>query len=301
MAPPRKRRPGYNRKAQYGLFASYVIAISGAIASLFLVVIAAADPAGFSILRGIVAEATRPISVSMRSMVQTVGSLDEIVSAYINAGSQNISLRRQVDANRTKLIEADATMQENIRLKGLLKIANEDTGIVAAGRLISSTASNSRRIARLDIGTREGVHTGMPVRAPEGLVGRVLWASPNTSDVLLLMDSENVVPVRRTRDNVPGISQGLDDGTVEIRALNAERSPFKPGDVFVTSGIGGIYRPNIPVAIVIRIVGDRTIALPLANPGRVELVAVQHSFQPPEQLSAPQAPAQPAPAAAAAP
>jgi rod shape-determining protein MreC len=285
MAPPRKRRPGYDRKAQYGLFASYVIAITGAIAALFVVILSAADPAGFTVLRGAVAEVTRPVSSTMRSAVLTVGSLDEIIAAYFNAGHQNITLRREVDANRTRLIEAEAILQENVRLKKLLRLVDEDEGVVATGRLISSSSTNSRRLARLDIGARQGVATGMPVRAPEGLVGRVLWTSANTADVLLLVDAENVVPVRRTRDNIPALSRGLDDGTVEIRALNADRNPFRPGDIFVTSGIGGIYRPNIPVAVVARVAGDYAVAIPLANPGRAELVAVQHPFHRPEALA----------------
>ncbi|MFT3966886.1 MAG: rod shape-determining protein MreC [Sphingobium sp.] len=284
MAPPRKRRPGYDRKAQYGLFASYVVAIVGAIAALLLVIISAADPAGFSVLRAGVAEATRPVSTAARSLVLTIGNIDEIIGAYINAGTQNISLRREAEASRTKLIEADALRQENIRLKRLLRLADEEGDVIASGHLVSSTATSSRRLARLDIGSRQGVQSGMPVRAAEGLVGRVLWTGLNTADVLLLVDNENVVPVRRAKDNIPGISRGMDDGTVEIRALNAERNPFHPGDIFVTSGIGGIYRPNIPVAIVARIEGDRAVAIPLANPGRVEMVVVQRTFQTAEAL-----------------
>lgn len=279
MAPPRKRRPGYDRKAQYGLFASYVIAIIGAIAALLLVVISAADPAGFAVLRAGVAEVTRPVSATLRSMVLTIGNLDEVAGSYINAGTQNITLRRQVETTRTRLIEADAIRQENIRLKRLLRLADEEGDVVASGHLVSSSSSSSRRLARLDVGSRRGVHSGMPVRAAEGLVGRILWVGLNTADVLLLVDSENVVPVRRAKDNIPGISRGLDDGTVEIRALNAERNPFRPGDVFVTSGIGGVYRPNIPVAVAARVEGDRAIAIPLANPGRVELAVVQRTFQ----------------------
>lgn len=282
MAPPSSRRPGYDRKAQYGLFATYVIAIVGAIVSLLLLVVSIADPAGFNALRAAGNEITRPVAAGLRALVMGVGNIDEQIAAYINAGSQNAALRRQVDANRTKLIEADAIRQENIRLKSLLRLTETDAGTVAAGHLINSTASSAARVARLDIGSGNGVQSGMPVRAPEGLVGRVLRTGPNTADVLLLVDEGNVVPVRRTTDNIPGISSGRGDGTVEIRALNTERNPFKPGDIVVTSGIGGIYRPNIPVAIVARLQGDRAIAIPLANPGRVELIVVQRPFRPEE-------------------
>jgi len=297
MAPPSSRRPGYDRKAQYGLFATYVIAIVGAIVSLLLLVVSIADPAGFNALRAAGNEITRPVAAALRALVMGVGNIDEQIAAYINAGSQNAALRRQVDANRTKLIEADAIRQENIRLKSLLRLTETDAGTVAAGHLINSTASSAARVARLDIGSGNGVQSGMPVRAPEGLVGRVLRTGPNTADVLLLVDEGNVVPVRRTTDNIPGISSGRGDGTVEIRALNTERNPFKPGDIVVTSGIGGIYRPNIPVAIVARLQGDRAIAIPLANPGRVELIVVQRPFRPEEAAPRADAPAGEAPPA----
>ncbi len=286
MAPPSNRRPGYNRKAQYGLFASYVVAMVGAIVALLLLIISISDPTGFAALRSGAAEVIRPISSSMRALVVGVGNVDEAVSAYISAGSQNAALRRQVEANRTRLIEADAIKQENIRLRRLLRLAEADTGVVAAGHLISSTTSSTARMALLDIGTRDGVMPGMPVRAAEGLVGRIIRAGPNSSDVLLLIDEGNVVPVRRTSDNIPGISSGRGDGTLQIRALNTERNPFKPGDIVTTSGIGGVYRANIPVAIVARLEGDRAVAIPLANPSRVELVVVQPQFRPAEAARA---------------
>ena len=286
MAPPSNRRPGYNRKAQYGLFASYVVAMVGAIVALLLLIISISDPTGFAALRSGAAEVIRPISSSMRALVVGVGNVDEAVSAYISAGSQNAALRRQVEANRTRLIEADAIKQENIRLRRLLRLAEADTGVVAAGHLISSTTSSTARMALLDIGTRDGVMPGMPVRAAEGLVGRIIRAGPNSSDVLLLIDEGNVVPVRRTSDNIPGISSGRGDGTLQIRALNTERNPFKPGDIVTTSGIGGVYRANIPVAIVARLEGDRAVAIPLANPSRVELVVVQTQFRPAEAARA---------------
>ncbi len=282
MAPQSKRRPGYDRKAQYGLFASYVIAIAGALVGLVLLAISILDPPGFSALRSAGAEITRPVSGNLRKLVVGIGNIDEAVAAYISAGSQNAALRRQVDANRTRLIEAEAIRQENLRLKRLLRLTETEIGIAAAGHLISSASSSTARVARLDVGHKQGVRAGMPVRAPEGLVGRVIRSGPNTADVLLLIDEGNIVPVRRTSDNIPGISSGRGDGTIEIRALNTERNPFKPGDVVVTSGIGGLYRPNIPVGVVARLENDNAIAIPFANPSRVELVVVQTPFRPVE-------------------
>jgi rod shape-determining protein MreC len=297
MARPPRRRPGVNRRAQYGLFASYVITIVGATAGLLLVLLSKADPAGFAVIRTAAGEATRPVATTLKVMISGIGSVDETASAYIRAGSQNAALRRQVEANRAKLIEAEAVAQENVRLKKLLNLAEASHAEVATARLISSSSTISRRLARMSAGTAQGVRVGMPVRAPEGLVGRVLIAGPNSADVLLITDSQNIVPVRRAKDNMAGISTGRDDGTLEIRPLSAGANPFKPGDIIVTTGTGGLYSPNIPVAVVVAEREDIAIAVPLASPARVEMVMVERTYdanipvpQPPVPVNADAAP-----------
>ncbi|PZU06028.1 MAG: rod shape-determining protein MreC [Sphingobium sp.] len=279
MARPPSRRPGINRRAQYSLFASYVVAVAGAAAGLLLVVIAIFDPSGFSALRIAASEVTRPASVAMKSMVSGVSSIDDVLAGYWRAGSQNVTLRRQVEADRNRIIEAKAIAQENIRLKKLLKLVDQDNSDLLTARLIASSASSARRFARLNAGSWQGVRPGMPVRAPEGLIGRVHGVTPNSSDVLLLTDTSNIVPVRRASDNIPAISTGLGDGSLEIRALTAGRNPFKPGDLLVTSGIGGVYQPNVPVAVVVRAQGEIAYGVPLANPARVDAVVVERVFE----------------------
>ncbi|NWK95936.1 rod shape-determining protein MreC [Sphingobium lactosutens] len=279
MARPPSRRPGINRKAQYSLFASYVVAVAGAAAGLLLVVVAIFDPTGFAGLRTATAELTRPVSAGLKNMVSGVNSVDEVLASYWRAGSQNVALRRQVEADRNRIIDAKAVKQENTRLKKLLRLVDEDQSDLLTARLISSSSSSARRFARLNAGRWQGVRPGMPVRAAEGLIGRVHSTTPNTAEVLLLTDTGNIVPVRRANDSVPAISTGAGDGSLEIRALSAGRNPFKPGDLLVTSGIGGIYQPNIPVAVVVRVEGEIAWGFPLANPSRVDAVVVERAFE----------------------
>jgi rod shape-determining protein MreC len=292
MARPPSRRPGLNRKAQYSLFASYVVAVTGAAIGLLLVIVAIFDPTGFTGIRAATAELTRPVSAGLKNMVSGVSSVDEVLAAYWRAGSQNVALRRQVEADRNRIIEAKAVAQENARLKKLLKLVDEDASQLLTARLISSSSSSARRFARLNAGRWQGVLPGMPVRATEGLIGRVHSTTPNTSDVLLLTDTGSIVPVRRASDNIPAISTGAGDGSLEIRALSAGRNPFKPGDLLVTSGIGGIYQPNIPVAVIVRVQGEIAWGFPLANPSRVDAVVVERAF---EQVVTRPGPAAPVP------
>ena len=65
MAPPNYRRPGFSKRAQYSIFASYLLGILGAVMGLLLLLISFIDPQGFSALRTIGAEAVAPISKSL--------------------------------------------------------------------------------------------------------------------------------------------------------------------------------------------------------------------------------------------
>src|SRR3546814_2801570 len=70
MAPPKNRRPGFSRRAQYGLFLGYVIAVAGALVGAILLVVSAIDPTGFASLRMAAAEATAPVSTAFSSVTR---------------------------------------------------------------------------------------------------------------------------------------------------------------------------------------------------------------------------------------
>jgi rod shape-determining protein MreC len=118
------------------------------------------------------------------------------------------------------------------------------------------------------------------VRGPDGLVGRVLEAGRWAARVLLVTDGASNVPVRLVRDGTPAIAVGRGDGTIELRTLEVGANPFRVGDVLVTSGIGGIFPPNIPVARVVRLQGDTAFARPIEDPGRADFAIVQRVYQP---------------------
>src|SRR3546814_13849139 len=136
-------------------------------------------------------------------MVSGIGSADEHIVAYVRAGSQNAALRRQVEANRTRIIEAAAIEQENRRLKKLLKLVETEDDEVVAARMISSTSSRTRRFARLSAGRSQGVTPGPPVSAPAVRVGRIYEARHNTAKLLIIDASEETVPVQHNRDHLP--------------------------------------------------------------------------------------------------
>ena len=185
--------------------------------------------------------------------------------------------------------EVTGLRQENERLKAVLRLAEGDTEPVAVARLIGSTSSSVRRIGYISAGRNDGVRPGKPVTSPTGLVGRVLETCARSARVLLLTDTESMVPVRRSTDNTVAFAEGRSDGSLRLRLVNLGINPIKKGDVFVTSGAGGLFRPNIAVAVAQEITRDGAIAQLLSNPAATDVVVVEPIWQRPavEALTAP--------------
>lgn len=294
MAPPPNRRSGYSRRAQYGTFFGYIAGIVGALIGGGFLIVSILDHDTFAPLRGVAADAAAPAGRVVAGGRAGTQGVFEVLRGYVFAGTRMAKLERELAEAKTRLIEAQATSEENARLKALLGLAQEDSRPVAVARLVAATGSSSRRFATLGAGAADGVTVGMPVRTPLGLVGRVLEVSGTTSRVLLATDSESVVPVRRAQDGVAGFAQGRGDGQIQLRLINLGINPLKKGDVFVTSGSGGLYRPGTPLATVVELTRDGAIARVLADPSAAEFVAVERVWTPPA-APGPQPAASPSP------
>jgi rod shape-determining protein MreC len=138
----------------------------------------------------------------------------------------------------------------------------------------------------------------MPVISERGVIGRVLETGRNSARVLLLTDSESVLPVRRAKGDVVAFAEGRGDGMLRVRLVNLGINPLKVGDLMVTSGAGGYYRPGVAVAIITKITPDGGIARLVAEPSATGFVAVEPVYEPEAvaALAEPRAPLDAAPA-----
>ncbi|MCT2558797.1 rod shape-determining protein MreC [Tsuneonella sp. YG55] len=280
MAPPSSRRSGHSRRAQYGQFTGYVLAAIGAALGAVLLGISLWRPTSFNGVRTAAADTVAPAGEA-GAVVRTEGqSLFDKISGYLQAGAQNAELRKEVELARIRLKEAEAVREENARLKALLGFRESEVKPVAVARLVASTATSTRRFAYLGAGRDQGVGVGMPVRSPRGVVGRVLEVGDDSARVLLLGDSESVIPVRRAKDEVVAFAEGRGDGRLRIRLINLGINPLRRGDVFVTSGAGGYYRPGIAVAIVQEVTPDGAVAAVISDPAATDFVSVEPIWQP---------------------
>jgi rod shape-determining protein MreC len=141
----------------------------------------------------------------------------------------------------------------------------------------------------LDRGIRAGVTLGLPVIDNAGVVGQVTRVFPFTSEVTLLTDKEQAIPVQVLRSGLRSVAYGRGQtGLLDLRFV-APNADIVVGDVLVTSGLDGVFPAGLAVAKVIQVesVGQgsfgRVVAQPLAgiDRNRQLLVVMSQQAKPP--------------------
>jgi len=273
-------RPGWSRRAQYGLFFSFLGVIAGIIIGLILLTLSMVAPKTFESVRGAALDITGPVASALSEVTATAGGLVTGAGDYWDAAKQNGELKRERKAMLQRMVEAKAIFLENRQLKASLQLRERERQTIAVGRIVGSSFNSPRRFAILSVGASDGIRIGMPVRSPDGLVGRIIDTGALASRVLLVSDRSNIVPARLLRNGIPVIAQGRGDGTIDVRPLEVGRNPFKRGDIIITSGTGGLYPPQVPIARIVKLDDDGAVAIPLADPATTSFAIVEPAFEP---------------------
>jgi rod shape-determining protein MreC len=166
---------------------------------------------------------------------------------------ENARLKRQQTLNAQSLQQAQHLFAENAQLRKLLG-AGEQLPVksLLAEILYDARDAFSRRII-LNRGTRNGVTPGQPVIDDVGVVGQVTRVSPFTSEVTLLTDKDQAIPVQVVRSGLRSVAYGQgQSGTLDLRFM-ATNADIRKGDMLVTSGIDGVYPAGLSVATVVKV------------------------------------------------
>ena len=158
---------------------------------------------------------------------------------------QNASLESQVTQLQTQLIEMEERLGEAQVCFALLEFGRTNPQYdYTAATVIGREISPFLQYIIIDKGTQDGIRYGMPVVTQQGLVGRIDAVIANAARVKLITDSTAIVNVRLQSADIEAQLQGSLTGDLSLDMIPLEEN-VEPGDVVLTSGLGGNYPPNI--------------------------------------------------------
>jgi rod shape-determining protein MreC len=158
----------------------------------------------------------------------------------------------QVSTAQT-LQQAQLQMAENVQLRKLLG-ARETLPVpsMMTEILYDARDSSTRKIV-IDRGSQRDVKLGLPVIDGSGVVGQVTRVFPFTSEVTLLTDKEQAIPVQVLRNGLRSVAYGRgQSGLLDLRFV-APNADILVGDVLITSGMDGVYPAGLAVAKVVKV------------------------------------------------
>lgn len=191
--------------------------------------------------------------------VEGAGEVGNYFSNLASVQQENVELRQRQLAQANLLLRQAHLEDENRRLRALLAMQERlDAPAQAAEILYAARDPFARRII-IDRGLTHGLETGQAVIDDLGVVGQITRAFPLTSEVTLLTDKNQLIPVQVVRNGLRAVLTGAGSGAMELKFLPAN-ADVQPGDTLVTSGLDGVYLAGLPVARVVSIDRDNSFS-----------------------------------------
>jgi rod shape-determining protein MreC len=219
-------------------------------------------------LRGALALAAYPIQQVARLPVALAEGVAGYFASQAQLREENAALRARLLASAQGAQRFESAAAEASHLRRLIGAADRiERKSMPAEILYSGRDPFSRKVI-LDRGTQHGVRAGSPVVDEIGVIGQVTRANSFVSEVTLLTDKDQAIPVQVLRNGLRAIAFGGGaSGLLELRYM-AANADVENGDLLVTSGLDGTYPPGLPVASVVRVERDAsyTFARVLAQP-----------------------------------
>ena len=139
---------------------------------------------------------------------------------------------------------------ENQNLRQLLGLQSSMAAASQTAEVLFDVPDPYNQRIVLDRGLHKNVALGSPVIDAGGVVGQVTRVYPLTSEVTLLTDRDQSIPVLNSRTGARNITSGdvlAGQPMIELKFVPAS-ADVKVGDLLTTSGIDGVYPAGLQVA-----------------------------------------------------
>ncbi len=210
------------------------------------------------VVRSKISLAISPLRYLVSLPALTGNWVGDWLASYSELLNENTALKSKVRILNARLQKTQALQAENTRLRNMLGSSRKLADQVIVAELLSVDQNPYRQLIEINKGSIDGVAIGNAVIDDFGVMGQVIHVNRYTATTMLLSDPEHAIPVQFIRSGTRSIAFGNgSNDQLELRYLPAT-ADIMIGDQLVTSGLGGRFPADYPVATVTSITADMT-------------------------------------------
>jgi len=211
-------------------------------------------------VRQVVALAAYPLQRIAMAPFDLFHGVANYFSSTAALQEENAALKAKQLRAAPEMLRLAALQEENNQLRRLLEAQERLPGKSVFAEILYAGRDPFSRKVVIDKGSQNGLQAGQPVIDDVGVIGQVTRVYLLMSEVTLLSDKDQAIPLQVLRNGLRAVAYGgAEGGMLDLRFM-AANADIRNGDTLVTSGIDGTYPPGLPVATVARIERDAAYA-----------------------------------------
>ena len=232
---------------------------------------------------------SRPVLSAQEWISSRYVAINQLVNAPQDVEDlriRNIELENEVSRLQSQIIILQEQLDESQGLEELLGYARRRPEFqYAAAAVIGKDPSPFLHYIIIDHGSDEGIRRGMPVVTQSGLVGRIDAVTAGAARVQLITDPGSVVNVKLQAQKINAQINGSITGEITLDMVPQDTN-LEPGEVILTSGLGGNYPADILIGQVITVrqfeneLFQTATLQPIVDYSQLQAVLVIKNFRP---------------------
>ena len=200
-----------------------------------------------------------PLQMAAASPADFVRNASDYFASLVRLQIENKDLKARQLRGAERLLRLDQLEQENRHLRALLEARDKQSARSVVAEIMYTAKDPFSRKVILDKGAQAGIEAGQAVVDDVGVIGQITRVFPMQSELTLLTDKDQAIPVMIVRTGMRAVLFGSGNGLMELRYL-AANADVQAGDKVVTSGLDGVFLAGLPVATVARVERDQAQA-----------------------------------------
>jgi len=194
-----------------------------------------------------------PLQYTIDLPIQLFYWTDEVFSSRQVLLEKNREFEARHLENRVQLQKLGIIEKENERLRELLSATPKTTERLLIAEIINVDVDPYKQLIVLNKGSSSGVYLGQPIIDAKGIMGQIIHVGPLSSTAILITDASHALPVQIDRTGLRANAVGTGKiGQLNVRYLT-HNIDIQVGDTLITSGLGGSFPPNYPVARITKV------------------------------------------------